>query len=110
MTTSPASSGSLPLVDARSLSRRPPSRGPRHDPEEVDERGDAVFRFALQPAEASGDLTEVFRALVHELVGLVVLYSHGKPVIVDAFAFANDPGRVIGLLPDRAADDRADPS
>lgn len=95
----PKPPGSSAPTPAASDGRRSLATGARHDPEEVDERGDAVFRFALPPSGTPVDLTEVYRSMLQDLAGLVVLYSRGQRVVVDAFAFAHEPDQVVDILP-----------
>ena len=71
-------------------------------PQEVtDERGDYIFRFELD-ARPDGDLTlrELYRAHLHDMLGVVRLYMDGQPVIVNGFAFLNAPDEVVPILPD----------
>jgi hypothetical protein len=65
----------------------------------VDENGDAVFRFRLRPEEAATDeaLGEFYRAEIYDLLKIVRLYFRGQPLLVDAFAFRNEPERIQPL-------------
>ncbi|MDA0161276.1 hypothetical protein OM076_13445 [Solirubrobacter ginsenosidimutans] len=75
---------------------------PRRPPQpELDDRGDYIFHFAIDPRAARGDLDlrEFYRAHLHDLLGVVRFYLDGKPVIVDSFAFLNDPEDVVAILP-----------
>ena len=74
-----------------------------HDPEEVDASGDAVFRFALPQPPTSMELTEVYRSMLQDLAGLVILHLQGERVFFDGFAFAHEPDTVIDILPRRTA-------
>jgi hypothetical protein len=68
--------------------------------EEVDERGDSIFHFRLKPLENANELevSEVLRQTILDVLQLVKFYSGGEPVIVDSFAFLNEPGKRIQLL------------
>ena len=72
--------------------------------EEVDERGDSIFHFRLKPLENANDLevSEMLRQTVLDVLQLVKFYSDGKPVIIDSFAFLNEPEKRIQLLTGKA--------
>lgn len=94
------------IIAMESVSERPADivRGGRHhDPEEVDKHGDALFRFALPPgtSETPVSLTEFHRALLQDLLGIVVLYYKGRPVLVDSFAFQSEPDKITQILSTR---------
>jgi hypothetical protein len=68
--------------------------------EEVDERGDSIFHFRLKPLENANELevAELLRQTLLDVLQLVKFYSGGAPVIVDSFAFLNEPEKRIELL------------
>jgi hypothetical protein len=68
--------------------------------EEVDEQGDAIFRFRIKPLENANqvELREVFRQTILDILQLVKFYSDGKPLIIDSFAFLNEPTNQIRLV------------
>lgn len=72
------------------------------DLEEVDEKGDVIFRFKLtpDPSLANATLAEIYRRSIHDLLKLVRFYWKGGPVLVDAFAFLSDPDTRIPILPE----------
>ena len=72
----------------------------------VDEKGDAIFRFALKPAGATADLPldEFYREQLYDLLKVVRLYSGTTPVLVDGFAFRREPERIQHLQSRKAAD------
>lgn len=74
--------------------------------EEVDEHGDVVFRFKLDPRADARTLTlqEFYRESITDLLRIVRLFAGGKPVIVDSFAFLNAPHEAIPLAPASADD------
>ena len=66
--------------------------------QEVDENGDVIFRFKLgSMQEACADLDVFYRETLHDLLRVVRLYSGGRPLLVDGFAFLNDPDTVLRL-------------
>jgi len=67
---------------------------------EVDDNGDVIFRFKLDMSEQSDDRTleDFYRASVRDLLKIVRFYSKGQPVIVDSFAFLNNPSEQIKIL------------
>jgi hypothetical protein len=68
--------------------------------EELDEHGDAIFRFRLHTIDNANhiEVGELLRQTILDVLQLVKFYSHGKPLIIDAFAFHNEPGKRIRLL------------
>jgi hypothetical protein len=68
--------------------------------EPVDENGDTIFHFRITPLAGADqlDVPEVLRQTILDLLQLVRFYSNGKPVIVDSFAFMNEPDKRISLL------------
>jgi hypothetical protein len=69
--------------------------------DEVDERGDFIFRFEIDPGRDDElTLREFYRAHLHELMGVVRFYFDGRPVILDSFAFLNAPEDVIPIQPE----------
>ena len=68
--------------------------------QQIDENGDIIFRFRVEPPERGDQesVQELFRRTILDVLQLVRLYSGGKPLIVDAFAFLNDPEKRIRLL------------
>jgi hypothetical protein len=67
---------------------------------ELGDEADEVFRFGLAPADPDAALTlqEFYRRTVLDLLQIVRLFSNGKPVIVDSFAFLNEPEKQIKIL------------
>lgn len=62
----------------------------------VDENGDFIWRFRLEPDSATslilGDaFAELFRGQLDEMLKFIVLTYRGEPVRVDGFRFINDP-------------------
>ena len=80
---------------------QPEPRTARPPQDVTDERGDFIFRFELD-TRPDEDLTlrELYRAHLHDVLGVVRLYMDGKPVIVNGFAFLNAPEDVVPILPD----------
>jgi hypothetical protein len=68
--------------------------------EEFDANGDVIFRFKLDLDADGADvpLVEFYRQSIRDLLRVVRLYSGGKPVIVDAFAFLNQSAEQIPIL------------
>jgi len=68
--------------------------------EEMDEHGDAIFHFRIDPVENAPNvaLADLFRQSILEILKLVRFYSDGKPVIIDSIAYLNEPHRRIRLL------------
>jgi hypothetical protein len=66
----------------------------------LDESDEMVFRFRLTPQDGNGvpTLTEFYRQSILDLLKVVRLFSAGKPVVVDTFAFVSEPSRQIKLL------------
>lgn len=95
------SKSTLSVIDE---SRRAfPKREKQPVQQELDANGDVVFRFKLEPnASPSASLEAFYRASLLDLLRIVRLYSGGKPVIVDGFAFLNAPDQAISLLPAEA--------
>jgi len=69
--------------------------------EEVDANGDYIFRFRLAAVanRPSLPLADSYRQSIYNLLQLVRFYHKGQPVIVDEFAFLNDPATRIPILP-----------
>lgn len=67
---------------------------------EVDSKGNMIFRFSLnhQVSEDCTELAEFYRQSIADLLKIVRLFSKGRPVIVDSFAFINKPEEQIPLL------------
>jgi hypothetical protein len=67
----------------------------------TDENGDSIFRFHLKPSEGtvSPALNELYRAQLYDLLKIVRLYSGNRPVLVDGFAFRNEPEHIQCLQP-----------
>jgi hypothetical protein len=67
---------------------------------ELDENGDMLFRFRLtMPTEESvPTLTEFYRHSIRDMLKVVRFFSNGKPVLVDSFAFLNEPTKQIKIL------------
>ncbi len=65
-----------------------------------DENGEMLFRFRLTtPSEGSGPtLEEFYRQNLRDMLQIVRLFSNGKPVIVDSFAFMKEPCKQIRIL------------
>jgi hypothetical protein len=76
--------------------------------DEIDEHGDAIFRFQLGTPIAGNEVTlhEFYRAHLHEVLAVVRFYFRGNPVLVDSFAFLNEPYEIFPILPS----DEAGPS
>jgi hypothetical protein len=89
-------SGGLPIVREAVLLVRANSRA--SIAEEVDERGDAIFRFSLKAPENGLELDEMFRRSILDILQLVRFYSGEKPIIIDSFSFLNEPEKRIRLL------------
>jgi len=85
---------------ARDERREFPIRDKQSLLEELDEHGDVVFRFRIEPRQDAETLTleEYYREAVLDLLRIVRVFSKGKPVIVDAFAFLNAPHDQISLI------------
>ena len=68
--------------------------------EELDEQGDFIFHFRLDPPSESveGTLVEYYRESIGDLLKIVRFYSRGEPIIVDSFAFLNEPQEQIAIL------------
>jgi hypothetical protein len=76
--------------------------------EEVDARGDYIFRFELKPhPDPALTLSELYRQHLHDLLGVVRFHADGRPVVVNAFSFLNAPDEIVPILPDRPPDGRA---
>jgi hypothetical protein len=87
---------SLALTERREF----PSRDKQPVGQDLDENGDVIFRFKLDPV-ASGEpqsLREFYRQSLYDLLRVVRLYSRGTPLIVDSFAFLNEPHNRIPIL------------
>ena len=97
----PARSLPVPVLDAAAPNAAPADAGAALRGE-VDEHGDAVFRFHLEPLPdaASLSLADVYERSVRDLLAIVRFYHRGRPVLVDAFAFRNAPGERISLTGD----------
>jgi hypothetical protein len=67
----------------------------------TDENGDSIFRFRIPASDRaiSPALNELYRAQIYDLLKIVRLYSKGRPVLVDSFAFRNQPDHVQPLQP-----------
>jgi hypothetical protein len=69
--------------------------------QQVDANGDVIFRFSLAPhpghTQVEG-LEDYYRETLLELLRLVRLFSKGEPVIIDSFAFLNEPQKHIALV------------
>jgi hypothetical protein len=67
---------------------------------EKDDNGDVIFRFKIDISRRPDELTleEFYRASVRDLLKIVRFYSKGVPVIVDAFAFLNNPHEQVQIL------------
>jgi hypothetical protein len=68
----------------------------RKDWPTVDDKGDYIWRFSLDPGSAApqiaGDgFAELFRSQLDEMLKLVVLTYHGQRVRVDGFHFVHEP-------------------
>lgn len=77
-----------------------PSREKQPALVEKDDNGDVIFRFKIDRSRRPDDLSleEFYRASVRDLLKIVRFYSKGSPVIVDAFAFLNNPHEPIKIL------------
>ncbi len=73
----------------------------------VDDKGDIVFRFSLAPvaSDAAPTLEEYYRRSIRELLHVVRFYNRGRPVLIDSFAFQNEPGRPLPLIAEPSEDD-----
>jgi hypothetical protein len=81
--------------------RQFPKREREPSLQETDANGDVIFRFRLgQPEAATGSdaLTEFYRNAILDLLKVVRLYSHGRPVMLESFAFLNRPNEPIPLF------------
>lgn len=67
---------------------------------ERNEMGEAVFRFKLDiVAHAERDaLTKFYSDSIRDLLKIVRFYYQGRPIIVDAFAFLNNPEEQFKIL------------
>jgi hypothetical protein len=92
-----------PLFRAVELSSQETYRQREHsnDMAETDEQGDYIFRFRLDLRDPEDRLTlpEFYREQVRDLLKIVRFYYRGAPVVVDAFAFLNDPENLLRILP-----------
>jgi len=101
MSSIPANDTGIPASQmTEGLSRQFPKRDKEASVRDVDENGDAIFRFSVHPlTEGSiNTLEDYYRESIKDLLRIVRLYSVGKPVIVDAFAFLNAPRELIAIL------------
>lgn len=71
---------------------------------EIDEQGDVIFRFRLPspPAAKEYSLEEHYRRAILHLLRIVRLTHRGRPLLIDGFAFQNQPDRTLSLLPQTA--------
>ena len=107
MPTEPRPINVTPMQSAESR-REFPKRDRQPILEEVDEHGDVVFRFKLDPRADAQSLTlqEFYRESITDLLRIVRLFAGGKPLIIDAFAFLNALNEPIPLAAP-APDDHA---
>lgn len=98
----PDAPASQPLTSVSTEKRRFPRRRPQPILQEVDDQGDVIFRFKLDlPAEAESQpqtLEDFYRDSILDLLKIVRFYFQGKPLMVDAFAFLNEPHLPIKLV------------
>ena len=76
-----------------------PARSKQPVLQEVDESGDVIFRFKLGSSQGARcvDLDAFYRETLHDLLRVVRLYSGDRSLLVDGFAFLNDPDTVFRL-------------
>jgi hypothetical protein len=67
---------------------------------ETDESGDVIFRFKLNRSDSAGvgDLEDFYRSTIRDLLKIVRFSYRGQPVIVDEFAFLNNPHERLRIL------------
>ena len=75
----------------------------------VDDRGDFIFRFRLEPDRTTplivdNAFAELFRSQLDEMLKLIVLTCQGQRVRVDGFRFINDPDRTHPIWSTDAAE------
>ena len=82
----------LDVFQNNDLQARPAFPVRKREPplEETDANGDVIFRFTLDAPDERLTLLELYRRQIRDLLGVVRLYSGGRPVIPDSFAFLND--------------------
>ncbi len=68
---------------------------------DIDEKGDYIFHFKLQPVRDVEDqaLAEFYRATLQDLLQIIRFYDNGKPMLVTEFSFVNSPETRIRILP-----------
>ena len=69
---------------------------------ETDENGDVIFRFKVDLSDPTGvaSLESFYRSTIRDLLKIVRFFHQGTPVIVDEFAFLNDPHDRLSILED----------
>jgi hypothetical protein len=79
---------------------------------ELDENGDVVFRFKLDQPEGDPGLTltDYYRGSLRDLLRIVRLYFRDQPLIVDGFAFLNQPTTILALIPESGGVDTVAPA
>ena len=97
-------------IQTAELRREFPKRDRQPILEELDEQGDVIFRFKLDPRADADTLTlrEFYRESITDLLRIVRLFAGNKPVIIDGFAFLNAPHEPISLAAPVAHDDGTD--
>lgn len=103
--------GKVSLPVAADLRRSFPVREKQPILNELDENGDVVFRFKLDhpDGEPGLTLTDYYRGSLRDLLRIVRLYFGDQALIVDGFAFLNQPATVLPLVPEHGEREPAEP-
>lgn len=67
----------------------------------VDENGDFIFRFKINPEETNPikeqPFEELFENTLYEILKYVYFYQNGEMVEVDGFAFRNEEDKIYDI-------------